>query len=132
MGTAVPDNLFAVLQQLESRFLWPGPEISDAQLEALVAEDFHEIGASGRRFDRQYGLAVLRERRMQTQLEPWTRLDEHLYELQPGVVLLSYRLERGEKISMRSTVWRRTLDGEWQAVFHQGTRCGWENRVAPE
>lgn len=123
MGTAVPSNLFLVLQRLETMFLWPEPDVSDEQLEALVAEDFHEIGASGRRFGRRYGLDVLRGRRGQAPSERWVRSDEHLHELQPGVVLLTYRLQRGDKVSMRSTVWRRTLEGNWQAVFHQGSVC---------
>lgn len=124
MGTAVPSSLLVVIGRMETMLLWPGPEVTDAELEALVAEDFHEIGASGRRFGRRYGLNVLRERRGQVPAEAWVRSDEQVHELQPGLVLLTYRLQRGEKVSTRSTIWRRTLPGEWQAVFHQGTDCG--------
>lgn len=121
MGTAAPDMLADVLQKLESTLLRSAPDVTDEQIESLLAEDFHEIGASGRRFDRAYAVAALRDRRSRVPQELWTRSDEHIQELQPGLALFTYRLQRGDRVTMRATIWRRTLDGHWRAVFHQGT-----------
>ncbi len=124
MGTAIPNTLPSVLHERESMLLWPDAHVSDEELELLLAEDFHEIGASGKRFDRSFGIRTLRERRAHPDQKQWTRSDEHMHELQPALVLMTYRLERGDRTSMRSTLWRRNLHGVWQAVFHQGTPVG--------
>jgi hypothetical protein len=115
--------LLSELMTVESALLWPESYVSDVELEALIAEDFQEIGASGRRFGRDYALRTLRNRRARTPREDWQRTDEQICQLQPALVLHTYRLHRGERSSMRSTIWRRTLGGGWQAVFHQGTPC---------
>jgi hypothetical protein len=33
---------------------------------------------------------------------------------------MTYRLSQAERVSRRSTVWRR-LNGRWQILYHQGT-----------
>ena len=113
----------AALARCEDALLWPEASMSTAELELLLADGFHEIGASGRRWDREFGLATLRERRAQVAREVWTRSDERMEELSPGLVLLTYRLERADRCSMRATVWRRRVDGGWESLFHQGTAC---------
>jgi hypothetical protein len=41
--------------------------------------------------------------------------------LGPEFYLLTYTLRQPDRLTRRSTIWRRTEDGDWQIVFHQGT-----------
>ena len=50
----------------------------------------------------------------------WESRDFHLRELAPDVYLLTYTLRQGERLTRRSTIWRRA-DAGWKIVFHQGT-----------
>ena len=50
----------------------------------------------------------------------WKTRDFHCRELGPHTYLLTYTLEQGERVSRRSTIWRRDGD-DWVIVFHQGT-----------
>ena len=105
----------------EQTLLWPAPETTTEQIDALLAPEFHEIGASGRRFDRAFGLATLLERRGQTAATDWVLSDRRVDRITEDVVLHTYRLQRQDgQTSRRSTLWRRADEG-WMAVFHQGT-----------
>jgi hypothetical protein len=113
----------AVLEELRARepifhrALYQG---SREALEQLVAEDFWEIGASGRRYSRQYVLKTLAARATAPLEDPWETSDFHCRALAPHVYLLTYTLLQGERRTRRATIWRRTADG-WQILFHQGT-----------
>jgi hypothetical protein len=37
------------------------------------------------------------------------------------VILLTYRTRRPDRVTLRSSVWRRDAEGRWRLVFHQGT-----------
>lgn len=90
-------------------------------LEDLIADDFLEIGASGRRWDRT---AVV-----QLPSEPAVgevALDGFAIEvLAPDVVLATYQTTSSTPGGMPLTVWRSSVwvrrDGRWQLRYHQGT-----------
>jgi len=81
---------------------------------------FWEIGASGRRYSREYALDVLEKRATQQAEDTWQTHDFHLLEIAGDNYLLTYTLIQGARVTRRSTIWRHTAQG-WKAVYHQGT-----------
>ena len=91
----------------------------------LLAAEFIEFGSSGRIFNKQQTIESL-------QNEPVESLTQNLITefttsiLAPGVILATYQLIRqdltGEPFvqSLRSSIWK-SIDDQWQMVFHQGT-----------
>jgi hypothetical protein len=86
----------------------------------MMAADFWEIGASGRRYSREYVLAELQRRHSQEYVDQWQTSDFHCRVLADKVYLLTYTLQQRERVSRRATIWRRTETG-WIILFHQGT-----------
>jgi hypothetical protein len=113
-------ELDAVLDELRRREpIFHRPEFGStrADRERMTADDFWEIGASGQRYSR----ANVLDRRTPDPAEgSWITRDFHCRDLGPDIYLLTYTLEQGQRVSRRSTIWRRHR-GEWQVVFHQGT-----------
>jgi hypothetical protein len=113
-----------VLRELKLREpLFHHPELGTTRrdFEGMTAEDFWEVGASGRRYSREYVLEVLADRRDSNQpIDVWTTTDFLCRRLAGEVYLLTYTLFQGERTTRRTTVWQKTAKG-WQAVFHQGT-----------
>jgi hypothetical protein len=113
----------AVLEELRARepifhgALYHG---SRAALEELVDEDFWEIGASGRRYSRQYVLKTLAARAADPPEDHWETSDFCCHSLAADVYLLTYTLLQGERRTRRATIWRRTA-AVWKILFHQGT-----------
>jgi hypothetical protein len=95
-----------------------------ADFEHMTAPDFWEVGASGRRYSREYVLNEL-EKRYQN---PSDNLEEDLQaedfrcqELAPNLYLLTYTLtQQRTRRTHRSTIWQKLTEG-WKIVFHQGT-----------
>ncbi len=81
---------------------------------------FWEVGASGRRYSREYALDVLEKREAQQAEDTWQTHDFHLLEIAVDNYLLTYTLIQDARVTRRSTIWRRTAQG-WRAVYHQGT-----------
>jgi hypothetical protein len=86
----------------------------------MTAETFWEVGASGRRYSREYVLAELERRRAHPTEEVWQTRDFHCLEIAADNYLLTYTLLQGERVTRRATIWRRTPKG-WKIVYHQGT-----------
>jgi hypothetical protein len=105
-----------------------------ARVTALLAEDFTEIGASGRIWDLASTLDLLG-----TESE-----DDPVIEVRDltgrvigdGFVLVHWDAHRGGRRSRRASLWRRDAAG-WRLVYHQGTvlplgfsgRFCWRGRV---
>ena len=86
----------------------------------MVDDDFWEVGASGRRYTRKYVLEVLETRARTPEEELWETTDFRCQELAIDLYLLTYTLRQGERITRRTTIWRRVA-ADWKIVFHQGT-----------
>jgi hypothetical protein len=101
---------------LELRLLDPATRRNPAAVEPLLHEDFREIGASGRLWDRAAIVAALAgdpgEQARATEVTARFVSDR--------VVLITYTAERAGARSRRSSLW---LDGDggWRVLFHQGT-----------
>ncbi|TPG07269.1 DUF4440 domain-containing protein [Rhodanobacter glycinis] len=123
LGPTMAPELLGVLDELRRREpIFHRPEFGStrADYERMVSADFWEIGASGQRYSRAHVLDVLEHRTPDPAEHTWITRDFHCRELGPDTYLLTYTLEQGERVSRRSTIWRRH-GGGWQIVFHQGT-----------
>jgi hypothetical protein len=121
--TTAPElrEILAELSRLEPIFHWPPAQMSRDHLERMTAVDFWEVGASGRRFDREFVLGVLEERRSAPQASEWKISDLYCRELAGEVYLLTYTLlQDNVPLTRRSTIWEKSAEG-WKIVFHQGT-----------
>jgi glyoxylase I family protein len=108
------------LYDLEERLLRPDVRASRDELDALIDDDFIELGASGRTYDKRSVIEAL-----VSDPAPVPRALSHFETrlIAPGVVLATYRANRHTNPpveSIRSSVWRKHGD-RWLIVFHQGT-----------
>jgi len=110
------------LRELEGRLLEPSVRKDAEQLFLLLADDFLEIGSSGRCFDKTQTLAALCAEPVRAGLE---LTDFAARPLAPHIVLVTYRTSQQDGRHMRqvlrSSIWVRR-SGRWQVQFHQGTR----------
>ncbi len=91
-----------------------------ADFENMMAPDFWEIGASGRRYSRDYVLAELEKRYAGEYKDQWETQEFHCRQLGEDVYLLTYTLFQGARKTRRTTIWHKTATG-WKIIFHQGT-----------
>ena len=89
-------------------------------VESSVDAAFWEVGASGRRYSREYVLDILESRFENQSEDRWETRDFHCLEIAPDNYLVTYTLLQGDRVTRRSTIWRRA-QGEWKIVYHQGT-----------
>lgn len=112
--------VLAQLQQLEPLFHGAGPGSSAEHFESLVAPEFWEVGASGRRYGRAFVLSVVKQRAHDPQAAHWITSDFQVSTVAPDLYLLTYTLQQPGRLTRRMTLWRQATAG-WQAVYHQGT-----------
>ncbi len=113
----------AVLRELMEReplFHRPQFGATRKDFEKMTAAEFWEVGASGRRFSRQFVLDTLERRYEHATEVVWEVGDFHCLEIAADHYLVTYTLIQGDRITRRATIWRRAADG-WQVVYHQGT-----------
>lgn len=115
--------LLHTLRALEVELHHPGVRCNRMRLEALLHADFHEVGRSGRAYDRDTVIRHLAS----VASPPDVASDAfEVAELGPGVALLTYRsahVEPGPVLvnhTLRSSVWVQ-VGGDWQLRYHQGT-----------
>ena len=103
--------------------LQPEVRASREKLAALLADDFVEFGSSGKVFDKRKVIAALtREPSAKPSLSKFA-----VKMLADNIALVTYRATRSAAPSrrpvqsLRCSIWR-LRDGDWQMVFHQGTR----------
>jgi len=116
-------SLAGVLDELikhEPIFHRPELGTTRTDFENMTAPDFWEVGASGRRYSREYVLAELERRYAEKTPDSWKTQEFHCRKLAEDVFLLTYTLFQGKRKTRRSTIWQRT-PARWQIVFHQGT-----------
>ena len=117
------DSLLKVQEELAARepiFHRPEHGTTRSAFEAMTAEDFWEVGASGRRYSRPYVLDTLEERYATPHEDIWKTDEFYCQEIAPENYLLTYTLHQGLRVTRRATLWQRTHQG-WVIVYHQGT-----------
>ncbi|MBL0085203.1 MAG: DUF4440 domain-containing protein [Ideonella sp.] len=115
--------LLLELQALEVELHHPGVRCSRDRLEHLLHPEFHEVGRSGRSYNREVIVSYLaaHESHPVVASEAFS-----VAELGAGVALLKYRSAHVDPTNalvnhtLRSSIWLRTEVG-WQLRYHQGT-----------
>ena len=116
-------SLLQELQRLEVELHHPGVRCSRERLEQLLHPEFHEVGRSGRLYNRETIVNFLAAQESQPVVSPEAF---SVSELAPGVALLTYRstlLEENKGLAhhtLQPSVWLKTSAG-WQLRYHQGT-----------
>lgn len=121
--TTDPDlaDILAELASREPIFHRPEFGTTRSDFERMTADDFWEVGASGRRYSRAYVLAELERRHAAPHADVWETRDFHCRRLADDVYLLTYTLlQDNQRLTRRSTIWRRAAEG-WKILYHQGT-----------
>ena len=114
-------EILAELSRREPIFHRPELGTTRADFETMTAEDFWEVGASGRSYSRSYVLDSLEKRYAVPHSDVWETMDFHCRRLATDVYLLTYTLVQDKKRrTRRSTIWQRTAEG-WKIVYQQGT-----------
>jgi hypothetical protein len=113
-----------ILKELMGRepiFHRPEHGATRTDFENMMAADFWETGASGRRYSRGQVLDALEERYSKPHLDIWETSGFHCRQLADHIYLLTYTLlQNKERLTRRATIWQRTPGG-WKIVYHQGT-----------
>ncbi|QLE43933.1 nuclear transport factor 2 family protein [Nostoc sp. C052] len=114
----------SLLRQLEERLLQPDVRKSAKDIMDLLADEFIEIGSSGRVFDKQQIIESLQNEPIESLIQRSIAEFKTLV-LATGVILVTYRIVRdisGEQPvhSLRSSIWKLNND-QWKMIFHQGT-----------
>ncbi|MFC1655681.1 DUF4440 domain-containing protein [Patescibacteria group bacterium] len=107
-----------LIKELEEELLKPDVRKSPERMGELLADDFFEFGASGKRYSKKEIIEIL-----PTLPESNLSLsDFETIELAPDTILATYRAfnEKIQRKSLRSSIWKN-IDGNWQMIFHQGT-----------
>jgi hypothetical protein len=135
-----PPELAEILTELSCREpIFHRPEFGTtcADFQKMTAENFWEVGASGRRYSRAVVLDELEKRFAAPHKDVWEASDFRCQQLAQDVYLLTYTLvQENNRRTRRSTIWQRTADG-WKIVYHQGTivqdadYVGWMNEECP-
>jgi hypothetical protein len=108
------------LQAREPIFHRPKFGTTREAFDKLMAPEFWEVTASGRRISREFVLNTLQDRYKNMTEEIWEIADFHCREISSENYLVTYTLFQGPRVTRRATIWRRAPSG-WQIVYHQGT-----------
>ena len=98
------------LMRREPIFHRPEFGASREHFEKMTAPEFWEVGASGRRYSREFVLETLDKRYKAAFKDCWEIRDFHCLEIAADNFLVTYTLVQGPRLSRRSTIWRRTPD----------------------
>ncbi|WLR42192.1 DUF4440 domain-containing protein [Bacillus carboniphilus] len=111
------------LQELEEKLLRTEIRSSQIELKKLLADDFFEIGSSGRILYKgeEIGVEGIGEVKM-------TMSDFEIHPLSSDIILATYVIcnEIKKEYTLRSSIWKRFNEG-WKMVFHQGTKTNDQN-----
>ncbi|WP_211274950.1 DUF4440 domain-containing protein [Bacillus marinisedimentorum] len=104
------------LKALEESHLTLENRRSPEALGKILADDFFEIGSSGRMI---YKAECINDGVSLDELELY---DFEIHSLAPAAVLTTYYIHNKTKKrnTLRSSIWK-FRDGRWQLYFHQGT-----------
>jgi hypothetical protein len=120
---ATSPQLLEVLEELKQRepvFHHPEFGTTRADYENMMDSEFWEVGASGRRYSREFVLDTLENRAPDPDESKWLTRDFQGREIAASNYLITYTLAQGPRITRRATLWRRTAAG-WKILYHQGT-----------
>jgi hypothetical protein len=115
------DEVKKELMAREPIFHRPEWGTARADFERMIAAEFHEVGASGRRYSREYVLDMLEQRHSAPHEDVLEASGFECVWLGGETYLLTYDLVQDRvRHTRRSTIWRKGPEG-WQIVYHQGS-----------
>lgn len=114
----INEEVFAEVIRRESQFFDPEVRRHSELLRALLHPDFVEFGASGRIWNTQSIIEALTTEEDPSEI---TGTDFHAALLAPDVILLTFKTITLERVCLRSSIWMRGDENQWQLRFHQGT-----------
>jgi hypothetical protein len=113
--------VFEELRRLEPIFHTREFGTTTADFERRMAEGYFEVGASGRRYSREFILATVADQTPEDAAAAgWECTDFGLRRLGADTYLMTYTLRQWQRVTRRATLWRKTGEG-WQILYHQGT-----------
>jgi hypothetical protein len=124
--TKVEPDLLPILDELRRRepiFHTAAFGATAAEFERSTAPNYWEVGASGRRYSREFILAWAGRSLshfVDAEASGWRTEDFGLRRLGPDTYLLTYTLDQAGRRTRRSTIWQNSEDG-WRILYHQGT-----------
>jgi len=123
--TSVDPGLLPIFDELRRREpIFHNPEFGSttAEFERATAPDYWEVGASGRRYSRDFILNELTKSvpYVDAAAAGWLTSEFGLRRLGPDTYLLTYTLDQAGRRTRRSTIWQNAENG-WRILYHQGT-----------
>jgi hypothetical protein len=122
--TQVDADLLAVFEELRRREpIFHTPEFGTTQtdFERMTAPEYWEVGASGRRYSREFILRTLSQNPpINAASAGWQTYDHGLRRLAADTYLLTYTLRQGPRLTRRATIWQNASES-WRILYHQGT-----------
>jgi hypothetical protein len=113
--------VFEELRRREPIFHTPSFGTTLADFESVMAPDYWEVGASGRRYSRDSVLHTLQQSPpVDAAAAGWQSSDYGLRRLGPDTYLFTYTLRQAERLTRRATIWQGSGD-LWRILYHQGT-----------
>lgn len=130
----VDPELLPVLKELRRREpIFHAPEFgtTTADFERTVAPNYWEVGATGRRYSREFILRTFKAIPPVSGAEEWECRDFGLLQVGPDTYLLTYTLNQWGRLTRRATIWQRAAEG-WRILYHQGTAVAYdEDNMVP-
>lgn len=80
-----------------------------ADYESVLAPHYWEVGASGRRYSREFILCTLSDP-VDAASVGWPSHDHGFCRLSPDTYLLTYTLRQGPRLTRRATIWQNTSE----------------------
>jgi hypothetical protein len=127
-------DLAGVLAELRRREpIFHTPEFGSTRIEfeKMMAPEYWETGASGRRYTREFILDLLeRNPPVDAAGAGWQSYDHAVRRLNGETYLLTYTLHQVERVTRRMTIWESSSAG-WRILYHQGTIVKDEDDALP-
>jgi hypothetical protein len=95
------------------------PDVSRADLEALLHPDFTEVIPSGQILTRSQIISLITTS-TDRDMSPRQAVELRGVRLSDSMIMVTYVSEQGDRRVRRATLWLRT-GGTWRAFYHQST-----------
>jgi hypothetical protein len=119
------ERVFEELRRREPIFHTQTFGLTAEARERAMAPGYWEVGASGRRYSRNFIQQILGEQPpVEAESEGWRCSDFGLRRLGSETYLLTYTLDQNGRVTRRATIWERQPEispGRWMVLYHQGT-----------
>ena len=111
--------LHQLIYNLELTLLDSSVRKSAQQLDLLLADDFMEIGSSGKFYNKTDVMAAL----LNESSTPYSSLKNFkTQEIASNVILATYEIKMNGQNTLRSSIWKK-FGNNWLMLFHQGTKA---------